>query len=210
MKTVVIITLVALLLVVVTQAFVMHSTRKTESLSYKVVKQFKGFEIRRYEANKFTYVNLQGESYSANASSGFRTLAGYIFGSNESGQKIAMTSPVAMNLGDTSTMMFMLPSKMQLNDVPKPTSSKVKFKEEPEKLVAAVAFGGWANDSKINRHAAQLKAMLVEEGIGFRDAVTFLGYNPPYELINRRNEVIIELDVNSGYSFGQGQIGDDN
>ena len=63
-----------------------------------------------------------------------------------------MTSPVSMSLGDSMTMMFMVPKKFNKDMLPKPNQSGIEFKEEPAKTVAAIRFNGWANDSKIEKY----------------------------------------------------------
>jgi hypothetical protein len=37
--------------------------------------------------------------------------------------------------------------------------------------------------------------MLDSEGISHTDNFIYLGYNPPYQLINRLNEVVVEVMV---------------
>ena len=69
----------------------------------------------------------------------------------------------------------------------------LEFKEEPAKTVAAIAFDGWANDEKIKKYKEKLKAALDTEGIPYTNRFYFLGYNAPYEVFNRKNEVIVEL-----------------
>ena len=48
-------------------------------------------EIRRYPDLILAQTQLDSNTYSENSSLGFRRVAGYIFGGNEQGQKIAMT-----------------------------------------------------------------------------------------------------------------------
>lgn len=186
-----IISLVALLLIV--QGFVWKSTNEIESLKYEVVKSYSDFEIRKYEASNFCMVDLPGQSYSGSSSSGFRILANYIFGGNERQQQIAMTSPVAMNMDKSVEMMFMVPSEYELDELPKPNNNAVQFHTEPEKVVAVRRFGGWASDEVIQEEVARLKQSLEEQNIRFKNRVTYFGYNPPYQLVNRRNEVVLEV-----------------
>jgi hypothetical protein len=187
-----------LVLFVIAQAFIMKSTNDTEMYAYKVIKKYDSFEIRKYEPANFTYVTMNASSYKENSGKGFRSLAGYIFGGNEKGEKIAMTSPVAMSLGDsTTTMLFMVPTEYKLGDLPKPNNAEIKFKEEPAKTVAAITFGGWADDEKINDYTLKLKDLLKTHGITHSNNFSFFGYNPPFELINRRNEIIVEIDADS-------------
>jgi len=104
-----------------------------------------------------------------------------------------MTSPVAMKLEDSMTMMFMVPKELKKEMLPKPNQPLIEFKEEPAKTVAAMSFSGWANDKKIETFKNKLKSALDAEGIAYSKRFYFLGYNAPYEFFNRRNEVIVEL-----------------
>jgi hypothetical protein len=87
----------------------------------------------------------------------------------------------------------MVPKKYNKDMLPKPTQSGIEFKEEPAKIVAAIGFRGWANDIKIEKYKQLLKAALDAEGINYTNKFYFLGYNAPYEVFNRKNEVIVEL-----------------
>ena len=60
-------------------------------------------------------------------------------------------------------------------------------------IMAAIRFGGWANDNKIEIYMNKLKEALMKAGLKHKDNFSYFGYNPPYELINRRNEVVVEL-----------------
>ena len=90
------------------QLFAYNSQRNIEVYPYLVSKKFENFEIRNYQPSLFTSVKLSIKEYKNTSSKGFSILAGYIFGNNERNQKIAMTSPVAMKLDDSVTMMFMV------------------------------------------------------------------------------------------------------
>jgi hypothetical protein len=178
---------------VLIQLFAIRSQRNIETYLYIVNKKYDLFEIRSYEATLFTSVKLATKEYKAASSRGFSLLAGYIFGKNEGNQKIAMTSPVSISLEDSMTMMFMVPKKFKKETLPLPKQSEIKFRQEPAKTVAAIYFGGWANDKRIETYKQQLIAALDAEGIGYANRFFFLGYNPPYEVFNRRNEIIVEL-----------------
>ena len=178
---------------IISQLYFMSTQKDIESYPYDVVKKYDKFEIRSYEASLFTSVKLQTSNYEQASSQGFSTLAGYIFGGNESEEKIAMTSPVAMSLEDTMTVMFMVPKAYEKDKLPKPNQPAVEFREEPAKKMAAISFGGWANSAKIEEHKQILTAALDAEGIAYTNNFFFFGYNPPYEVINRKNEVAVEL-----------------
>ena len=171
----------------------MKGQSNIETYPYVVNKKYDIFEIRSYEASLFTSVKLSTKEYKEASSKGFSMLAEYIFGGNERNEKIAMTSPVAMSLADSMTVMFMVPKKFTKEMLPRPSQSQIEFREEPAKTVAAITFSGWADDEKIEKYKSELKAALDAEGIAYTNQFYFLGYNPPYEVFNRKNEVIVEL-----------------
>jgi hypothetical protein len=170
------------------------SSSKIEQYPYEVIKKYNGFEIRKYEASLFTSVRMNTDEYKKASGSGFSILAGYIFGGNKSKEKIAMTSPVAMTLEDSMTVMFMVPKAYELENLPEPDNKNIQFKTEPEKTVAAITFGGWASNEKIETYKEKLISLLESENINHTNQFYFLGYNPPYEMINRKNEIIVELE----------------
>lgn len=184
------------LIFTVLQLYFMSTQDKIESYPYTVIESHDGFEIRAYEASLFTSVKLSTGEYESASSNGFSILAGYIFGGNKENEKIAMTSPVAMSLEDSITMMFMVPKKYNLGNLPEPNRQSIEFREEPAKVMAALRFGGWANNDRIEKYKDQLKEKLTTQGISFTNRFYFFGYNPPYEVVNRKNEIIVELESN--------------
>jgi hypothetical protein len=178
---------------IIVQLFAINNQRNIETYTYVVNKNYNSFEIRSYEATLFTSVKLSTNGFKDGSSKGFSILAGYIFGKNKRNEKISMTSPVSMSLDNSMTMMFMVPKKFKKETLPQPNLSKIKFREEPAKTVAAINFNGWANDQKIEIYKQKLKSALDAEGIIYTNRFYFLGYNAPYEVFNRKNEVIVEL-----------------
>ncbi|MDN3690146.1 SOUL family heme-binding protein [Cyclobacterium jeungdonense] len=197
MKLIVISLGIILFVVIVIQLYAMTEKKNTETYPYRVLKKYEDFELRTYEARLFTSVKLSSDSYKAVSNRGFSILAGYIFGGNEQKEKIAMTTPVAMSLEDSMTMMFMIPKKYSKETLPQPDRSEILFREEPAKTVAAIRFGGWASDEKIAKYKTKLIDALAAEEIAHTNQFFFLGYNAPFEMVNRRNEVIVELEKES-------------
>ena len=197
-KIIYIILIVAISLIVAAfvavQWFFSNEQKNIEMYPYTVKQEYDDFEIREYESSLFSTVKLPSSKYETASNDGFRMLAGYIFGGNENNKSIAMTSPVAMSLGDSMTMMFMVPAEYSLETLPKPNESRINFQQVPAKTVAAISFGGWSNDEKIQNYKTQLIAALDAERVSYSDRFYFLGYNAPFEVFNRRNEVIVELD----------------
>jgi hypothetical protein len=180
---------------VILQIVLMSTQKNIETYPYEVVKTYDDFEIRNYEASLFTAVKLETNNYEKGSSQGFSVLAKYIFGGNETNEKIAMTSPVAMSLEDSMTVMFMVPKKFNKATLPTPNNkNQIEFREEPAKKVAAITFGGWADDEKIKNYRKQLIDALDANNIKYTNRFYFLGYNAPYEILNRKNEVIVELE----------------
>lgn len=193
MKIISIVLGVLLLIFIGVQLFAIKSQRNIETYPYKVTKTYDSFEIRDYEPTLFTSVKLSTKNYKESSSKGFSILAGYIFGDNDRNEKIAMTSPVAMTLEDPITMLFMVPKKFEKEKLPQPNQPQIVFKKEPAKTVAAISFNGWADDDKIEYYKKKLKFALEKEEIPYTNRFYFLGYNAPYEVFNRKNEVIVEL-----------------
>jgi len=166
-----------------------------EKQTYRVIQSEKGFEIRYYPPAIHATVYSSANSYREMASPGFRKLAGFIFGSNDSNEKIAMTAPVHMDINDTrSAMSFVMPSKYDKAELPSPNDSKVILEESKAEYVAVVSFGGYASDKVIQRQSKKLAGRLKERGISPTGNFRYLGYNPPYQFIGRKNEIIVAID----------------
>ena len=192
-KAVLIVLGVVIALFLISQFYFMNAQNNIEQYPYKVEKTYEGFEIRNYEGALFTSVKLATNNYDKASSKGFSILAGYIFGDNSDNEKIAMTSPVAMTLEQNTEMLFLVPKDYTKENLPKPNNKKIEFKEINAKKVAAISFGGWANDDKIATYKSKLIKLLDKENIEYTNKFLFLGYNAPMEVVNRKNEVIVEL-----------------
>ena len=170
------------------------ATNQTDSQPYKVVKSNKDFEIRFYPSATMASITSSSKTYKELGNSGFRTLAGYIFGGNEAKTKIAMTAPVYMDINDSaSSMSFVMPAGYNPSNLPKPNDSKIAIHTTEDKYVAAISFGGYASDEKIKEYSDKLEKALKASSIPFFGRFLFLGYNPPYQLFGRRNEIIVSV-----------------
>ena len=125
------------------QSFMSRQTEQTERQKYTVLLAEGDFEIRHYPSATLATMRSSAGNYRELSASGFRRIASYIFGDNESGEKIAMTSPVHMSIAETgSSMSFVMPSGYDLGNLPKPTDPGVVLEKTPDEHVAAVRFGG--------------------------------------------------------------------
>lgn len=168
-------------------------TQKTETPQYRVIRKLDKVEIREYPDLILASTNM-GDSYSGNSGRGFSTVAGYIFGANEKSEKISMTSPVVVDMADTMKMSFIMPSEYEMEDLPSPSNPKVELQRQSSRVLAVISFGGWANDEKLAEYREMLKAELEKHQISSKGYYMFMGYNPPYRLINRRNELAVEIE----------------
>lgn len=193
MKITIIITVFLLVGAISFLAFISRASSDVEQHKYTVIKKYKDFEVRQYETAIFSSVKMPNDTYKESSSQGFRTLAGYIFGGNDKGEKIAMTSPVAMELGDSTKMSFMVPSGRSMESLPKPNSSKITFEKQEGKKMAAIEFDGWADDKRIADYTERLRQALKAENIQHTGKFIYLGYNAPFDLVNRRNEIAVEI-----------------
>ncbi len=179
---------------IISQFFIHRSSTKIEMYPYTLTTVVGEIEIRDYQARLFTNVPLSNQGYKQNASSGFSKLGGYIFGANQRNQKIAMTSPVSMSLGDTPSMGFMVPEAISKEALPKPNQADITFKQEPQKTMAVITFSGWVSDASIKEYKDTLIAVLKANDIKHTNQFYCFGYNPPYDLFFRKNEIAVVLE----------------
>lgn len=184
-------------LFIVSQIYTTMATEKTTTQAYKVIRKEKDFEIRFYPVVTMATITSSAKTYKELGSSGFRRLAGYIFGGNSSKQKISMTAPVHMDINDSaSSMSFVMPAEYHKDNLPKPNDSEVKIENSTAEYVAAIKFGGFASSEKIKKYTELLDDLLKKNNLPNYGNFRFLGYNPPYQLFGRRNEIIVTLKWN--------------
>jgi len=170
------------------------SVNKTQTQDYTVVKVEDKFEIRHYPAATMAMIHENTKDYKVLGKTGFRKLAGYIFGGNNEKKKMAMTAPVHMNISDTSaTMAFVLPNSATETSFPKPNDATIAILTSEPEFVAAIQFGGFASNDNIHKQKLLLEQLLIAKGIKYYGNFRFLGYNPPYQILGRRNEVIVSV-----------------
>lgn len=198
MKTILISLLVLGSLFVLFQSYTSKLSVKTEKQKYTLILAEKQFEIRFYPEATFAVITSGASSYKALAGSGFRRLANYIFGGNDKKEQIAMTTPVRMNFNEQGgKMQFVMPEKYDLKGLPKPNDANVKIEQSKSEYVAVIQFSGYANDEKIELYRNKLAAILKNKGIKPIGEFSFLGYNPPFQFVGRKNEIIIPIDYQS-------------
>jgi hypothetical protein len=184
-----------------------------EQPRFRVVQKFDDFEIREYAAQVVAETEVSGTRESA-GNSGFRLLAGYIFGKNRGERKIAMTAPVTQAEGKKIAMTapvtqapsgsgqdgarwlihFMMPSEYSIETLPEPLDPAIHFRLIPARRVAALAYSGTWAESRYLEHLARLREAMRREGLQSRGEPVWARYDPPWiPWFLRRNEILIDL-----------------
>lgn len=176
------------------QSFVAGNSVKTEKQKYRTVLKDDTLEIRYYPSATMATVYSSATNYKSVANSGFGKLARFIFGGNNEKESIAMTAPVRMNMSEKGAeMSFVMPTKYNESNLPKPNDKSIHIHQSAPQYVAVISFGGYANDEKIKMHKERLLQILSERKIKVTGDYTFLGYNAPYQMIARTNEIAIPI-----------------
>ena len=179
-----------------------------ETPSYKVIQSKGKIEIREFDPMVIAEVQVVGRRKDA-ISSGFKLLADYIFGNNISqenidtaatiqrpaSEKIAMTAPVQQQLANNSWLVsFVMPSKYNLEDLPKPKNIEVRLKNVPVKRFVTIQFSGTSSDENLAKHNKLLVEFIKTNSISVTGTSKYAFYNPPWTLpLMRRNEVMFEV-----------------
>jgi hypothetical protein len=140
-------------------------------------------------------ISTTAKTFNELGNSGFRRLAGYIFGGNVTKEKISMTTPVHMDINqDSSTMSFVMPSQYNKDNLPIPNDTNVIIKTTSQEYVAVIKFAGYASENAIKLHTIKLEKALMAASIPYYGHFRYLGYNPPFQFLGRRNEIIVSVD----------------
>ena len=137
-----------------------------EKPEYEVIDRIGDVEIRRYAPHNVARTFIAGD-FDNVTNRGFRRLAGYIFGSNDSGTKIAMTAPVAQ-IPDTSQsgqgywMTFMMPTEHRFEDLPAPNDANVEIVHMPERVLAVMPYRGNWSQARYRKYESALMSAVTD------------------------------------------------
>ena len=161
---------------------------------YNVVATYGEIEVRQYEQHLMAKVWVSGDQRGA-INRGFRVLAGYIFGGNATGEKIAMTAPVAQTQdGGNWEVSFMVPSKYAMSDLPKADSNAIRFEEIKGGRQVVLHFSGRAGTQRLQDKTQELRNLAAAQGLSITGDPHYYFYDGPFTLPrNRRNEVAFSL-----------------
>ena len=81
----------------------------------------------------------------------------------------------------------------RMESLPEPSSEEVNILKVSPKKYAVITFPGYANNEKINKYAKKLLKSIKSEGLKTVGNVKFMGYNAPWQVIGRKNEIAVEV-----------------
>ena len=182
----------------------------TEEPKYQVIGHAGAVEIRRYPPRIAAETTVQGSEEQARYT-GFRRLAGYIFGKNHQREKIAMTAPVSQgsasekiamtapvaqtSAGDGAwTIRFFMPAKYTLATLPAPDDPLVHLVEVPAEDYAVLRFSGVPTPGSVATETRKLLAALRRSDWMPAASPVAWFYDPPWTIpFMRRNEVAVNV-----------------
>jgi hypothetical protein len=183
-----------------------------EQPSYETLLRDGPLELRQYAARVVAETVVTSDAEAAR-NTGFRRVAGYIFGDNQGGQQVAMTAPVAQARGEPIAMtapvvqapgaasgawriQFVMPAKYQdPEDLPRPNDPSVRIVREPAQRYAVVRFSGSRSAAATEAKTKQLLGLVAAHGWRPAGAPVAWFYDPPWTLPPaRRNEVAVPVE----------------
>ena len=193
MKTITYISCIILISFFAWQIYSAYSNKKFENTDQLFLGFTNNVKFNIYSEYTTASVKMKGKNMK-NANGKFSILANYIFGGNSDNKQIAMTSPVIYNMSNSSTFSFIMPDNYNISNLPKPNNEEVFFKTAKNQCVASIAFSGFANNENCQENYMKLLEVLNDNNISHKNEFMIAVYNPPYQLIKRKNEIWIEVN----------------
>jgi len=161
-------------------------------------------EIRVYESAMWSATVIANTDLKDAEQTGFQRNFKYITGANCDKKNIDMTSPVLNYIQPAQgpycttnfTVSFYVPYAYQPphDGPPQPSDASVHLQTLEKMTVAVTSFGGHAEQSVVIAKAAELSQLLSGSGLKFdEENWYFAGYDDPFRLTNRHNEIWIKL-----------------
>lgn len=175
-----------------------------EEPAYTLVRQYPQFELRRYAPTLIAETKVSGD-FDGVGNQAFRTLAGFIFGKNRTGESIAMTAPVNQRPATTTQptaspdsgdywLSFTMPRRFTSATLPAPTDPGIQVREEPARLMAARRYSGRWTLANYREQEAALLAAVRAAGLQATAPPVYARYNAPFvPWFMRRNEVLVQV-----------------
>lgn len=168
-----------------------------ETPKYKVLKRTAVYQVREYEP----FIVVETDCDSMAGSKGFNTVAGYIFGKNEKGEKMKMTTPVYTEMNSEPSasgakIQIVLPSSCKLSELPAPEVEDVKIQQVEKRFAAALRFNGKPTLEVVEEKKKILEQALRKDGLKLKGTFGLARYNDPGRTwpIFMKNEVLAWLE----------------
>jgi len=202
-----------ILLFSITLPQVVEDAMAIERAQYTVVETEGKFELRQYGPYIVAETMVEGD-FDEVGNEGFRRLFDYISGKNRKQQSITMTAPVSqearsekismtapvnqMRVGEKYRITFLMPAEYTMETLPEPLDTRVKLKEAPGQLIAALRYSGtWSRD-RYEEKRIRLQELMRQRDLEPAGEPIFARYNPPFmPWFLRRNEVLIPVENGS-------------
>ena len=165
-----------------------------ETLSYRLLTEVEGVEIRSYSEHLLATVNTKS-GFNRAGYLAFGDLFDYISGNNLDKQKIAMTAPVIQSPTDKGWgVSFVMPEMLLSRGMPEPQSNRVVQEKIESRLMAAVQYSGSWRESKFLKNKEFLVKTIKKTDYRICGPILWARYNSPFSLpFMRRNEVIAKV-----------------
>ncbi|XP_029352598.1 heme-binding protein 2 [Echeneis naucrates] len=159
----------------------------------------KDYEIRTYHPTKWVSTSLSEMQLDAAMNTGFRRLFKYIQGNNQNKVKVEMTAPVTCLVVPGAgpaceskfTVSFYIPEEHQASP-PEPSDPDVFVESRKEFTAYVRTYGGFSNENMKREESQKLQESLQRDGVPYlQQPYYYAGYDSPFKLTNRRNEVWI-------------------
>jgi hypothetical protein len=183
----------------------------TEEPSYKTVATYDAFEVREYQSILIAQT-IVNESFEDAGNTGFRILAKYIFGDNQTRTKISMTAAVGQVEKATSekidmaapvnllkhssgyAVQFTMPKEFTKESLPSPNDARIEILEIPSRKVAVYKYSGSWSESRYQEKLALFRAALKKSSVAVMGEPSLARFNSPFMIwFLRRNEIWFEL-----------------
>lgn len=181
-----------------------------EESGYEVIEILGDIEIRKYHPRIVARTLVSGD-FNEVGSRGFKRLAGYIFGNNNSRAKIAMTAPVvqqpvAANIAQSTNrvadedlsvksywVVFVMPAEYEFSGLPQPIDDRVELIQLPAQTLAVLSYrGSWSQDRYQQHETELMHALVGQENWIASGEPAWARYNPPITpWFMRDNEVAV-------------------
>jgi len=189
MKTITILSIIILLLFFAKNLFSVVAEE-----NYTLVQKLENIEIRKYKNSIYASYIPKNKKERNNS---FKKVASFIFGNNNTSEKISMTSPVVIKIHNNYEMAFLMPKKYSLENLPKPANKEINIYNEPGTLKACISYSGYTNNSVENKKINELKKILLKYNYNHKNDFEVLVYNSPFDFLNRKNEITVTINMDT-------------